>query len=177
MIRTSLKWVYLCINTFRICYLVILIHSFQNVLIYMIITQEIGVISIKFDWLIDWLIDYRHAIDMLFKHQNKGNVHVESTSYHFLDDLYKFYRRGLFSSKMCTHFPLWSLVVPKSPYHCTVVRPYDSIRGLTCIWWTKWCKLKVRDFIHEKTFSRVKLCVETESDIKNAQLPTWKFFP
>ena len=49
---------------------------------------------------------------------------------------------------------------------------YDSIRGLTYIWWTKWCKLKVRDFIHETTFSRVKFCVETESDIKNAQLPT-----
>ena len=30
MIRTNLKWVYLCINTFRICYLVLLIHSFQN---------------------------------------------------------------------------------------------------------------------------------------------------
>ena len=36
---------------------------------------------------------------------------------------------------------------------------------------------KVRDFIHETTFSRVKFCVETESDIKNAQLLTWKFFP
>ena len=50
---------------------------------------------------------------------------------------------------------------------------YDSIRGLTYIWRTKWCKVQVIDFIHKTTFSRVKFCVETESDIKNAQLPTF----
>ena len=47
VIVTSLKWVYLSINTFRICYLlVLLIHSFQKIPIYVIITQEIGVTSI-----------------------------------------------------------------------------------------------------------------------------------
>ena len=50
--------------------------------------------------------------------------------------------------------------------------PYDSIQGLTYIWRTKWCKLKVIDFLNKTTFSRVKFCVETVSDIKNAQLPT-----
>ena len=54
----------------------------------------------------------------------------------------------------------------------TCFSSYDSIQGLTYIWQTKWCKLKVIDFIHKTTFSRVKFCVETESDIKNAQLPT-----
>ena len=73
MIRTSLKWVYLCINTFRFCYLVHLIHSFQNVLIYMIITQEIGVISIKLEIKRSLLIKQSglqvqpHGIQMMIK--------------------------------------------------------------------------------------------------------------
>ena len=47
---------------------------------------------------------------------------------------------------------------------------YDSIQDLTYVWRTKCVKLKVSDFILKTTFSRVKLCVESKYDIKNAQL-------
>ena len=46
----------------------------------------------------------------------------------------------------------------------------DSIQDLTYVWRTKCVKPKVSDFILKTTFSRVKLCVETKYDIKNAQL-------
>ena len=50
-----------------------------------------------------------------------------------------------------------------------VDRSYDSIQDLTYVWQTKCVKLKVSDFILKTTFSRMKLCVETKYDIKNAK--------